>query len=41
VPGGLPITGANLVGMLAAALVGVGVGSAPVIARRRRHGAQV
>jgi LPXTG-motif cell wall-anchored protein len=39
VPGGLPITGANLLGMLAAALVGVG--SALVIARRRRHGAQV
>jgi ChpA-C len=28
VPGGLPITGANLLGMLAAALVSVGVGSA-------------
>ena len=28
VPGGLPITGANLLGMLVAALVSVGVGSA-------------
>jgi LPXTG-motif cell wall-anchored protein len=40
VPGGLPITGANLLGMLVAALVSVGVGSALVIARRRRHGAR-
>jgi hypothetical protein len=36
--GTLPITGANLLGMVAAALASVGIGTALVIARRRRNG---
>ena len=38
-PGSLPITGANILGMLVAAvgLVGIG-GTSLVIARRRRNG---
>jgi hypothetical protein len=39
VPGTLPITGANILGMLAAAVASVGIGATLVIARRRRHGA--
>jgi hypothetical protein len=38
-PGTLPITGANILGMLAAAVASVGIGATLVIARRRRHGA--